>query len=125
MTDDTVVPFTIISTPTGDINADSTVVPDNRTFRDAWRVDGEAIIIDMPTAKEITRDKIRAERTPYLLALDVQYMKGTEAGTDVSAIVAQKQVLRDAPADPRIDEATTPEELEAVLTSVVAEMGAV
>jgi len=41
-------------------------------------------------------------------------MKALETGADTSAIVAQKQALRDAPADPAIDAATTPEQLKLV-----------
>jgi len=41
-------------------------------------------------------------------------MKALESGADTTQIVADKQALRDAPSDPAIDAATTPEELAAV-----------
>jgi hypothetical protein len=41
-------------------------------------------------------------------------MRAQEQGADTTTIVAQKQELRDAPADPAIDAATTPAELKAV-----------
>lgn len=90
--------------------------PSERTFRDAWFADSEkgAIDIDMVKAREIWRDKIRAARIPELARLDTDFMKALETGADTSAIVAQKQALRDAPADPAIDAATTPDELKLV-----------
>lgn len=72
------------------------------------------ISVDMDKAKEIWREKIRMARTGKLEALDAQFMKALETGADTSAIVAEKQALRDAPADPAIDAATTPDELKLV-----------
>lgn len=91
--------------------------PYDRTFRDAWQATGPdtgIIDVDMEKAKEIWRDKIRARREEPLAALDTEYMRAMEAGADTAGIVAQKQALRDAPADPAIDAATTPEELKLV-----------
>lgn len=92
--------------------------PAERTFRDAWSFGGNPeagiITVDMDKAKTIWRDKIRAARDAAFGALDAAFMKALETGADTSAIVAQKQALRDAPADPAIDAATTPEQLKAV-----------
>jgi hypothetical protein len=92
------------------------VLPDDRLFRDAWSADSEAgvISIDMPTARNIWRDRIRRARTPELLTLDAEFMKALETGASTATIVAQKQALRDAPADPGIEAATTPEALKLV-----------
>ena len=70
----------------------------------------------MDKAKNIWRDKVRADRTPYFEQLDVDYLKATESQNVVvkTHIETKKQQLRDAPADSRIDNATTPEELKAV-----------
>lgn len=70
--------------------------------------------VNMNKAKDIWRDKIRADRTAELNKLDVEYMRALEAGdtTKQAEIVAKKQSLRDAPADERIDNATSPEELK-------------
>jgi hypothetical protein len=70
-----------------------------------------AININITKAKEITKDRLRAERTPKLEALDVQFMQAQESGSDTSAIVAKKQQLRDAPAS--VDSMTTVEQLKA------------
>lgn len=92
--------------------------PVERTFREAWSFGGNpeagVIVVDMNVAKEIWRDKIRLARKPALEALDAAFMKALETGADTTAIVAQKQALRDAPADPAIEAATTPDELKLV-----------
>ena len=70
----------------------------------------------MNKAKEIWRDKVRAERNEELAKLDVSYMRALEAN-DVDTqqiIVSKKQALRDAPADPRIENASTVEELKSL-----------
>ena len=53
------------------------------------------INIDFGKAVVITQDRLRAERTPLLTALDVQYQRALESGADTKAIVAEKQRLRD------------------------------
>ena len=53
-----------------------------------------AIIIDINKAKEITKDRLRAERKPLLEAQDVLFQRALESGADTSAIVAEKQRLR-------------------------------
>jgi hypothetical protein len=91
-------------------------VPVDRTFRNAWQASEElgAITVDMTTAKEIWKNKIRAAREPELLKLDAEFMKSLETGADTSIIVSKKQALRDAPASAAIEAAQTPEELKAV-----------
>lgn len=70
------------------------------------------ITIDMVKARAIWRERIRAARD--FASLDVQFQRALERGADTAAIVAAKQALRDAPADPRIDAATTLDALKAV-----------
>lgn len=93
-------------------------IPAERTFRDAWTAgsnpEAGVISVDMDKARVIWREKIRAARDAAFPALDAAFMKALETGADTSAIVAQKQALRDAPADPAIGTASTPEELRAV-----------
>jgi hypothetical protein len=54
-----------------------------------------AIIVDINKAKDITKDRLRAERKPLLLAQDVAFQRALESNSDTSAIVAEKQRLRD------------------------------
>jgi hypothetical protein len=53
------------------------------------------ITINLNKAKEIKKDKLREERTPLLQAQDVAFQRALETGQDTSAIVAEKQRLRD------------------------------
>lgn len=84
------------------------------------------ITINMDKAKSIAVDRVRVAREPVLKALDVSYMRAIEANDIVAgnAIAAKKQVLRDAPADTRLHEATNADELTAAVSAIVSEMGA-
>ncbi|HEX4843204.1 MAG TPA: hypothetical protein VFV57_05995 [Limnobacter sp.] len=74
------------------------------------------ITINMEKARDIKRDMIRAERSPMLAALDVEFMRAVEAGDTAKQqeIAAEKQRLRDATAHPSIEAAQTVEELKAI-----------
>ena len=69
-----------------------------------------AIIINIAKAKDITKDRLRAERKPLLEAQDVLFQRALESGADTSAIVAEKQRLRDI--TNQVDTMTTVEELK-------------
>lgn len=81
------------------------------------------IVVNMDKAREIKKDMIRAERNPKLAELDVQFMRAVEAGDTAlqAEIAAKKQALRDATDDPAIANASTPDELKAVVPSALAE----
>ena len=68
------------------------------------------ITINFDKAKAITKDRLRAERTPLLQAQDVAFQRALEEGSDTTAIVAEKQRLRDI--TKLADNATTLEELK-------------
>ena len=53
------------------------------------------ITINFDKAKEITKTRLRQERVTLLQAQDVEFQRALEAGIDTSAIVAEKQRLRD------------------------------
>lgn len=71
-----------------------------------------AIIVDINKAKDITKDRLRQEREPLLLAQDVAFQRALESSADTSAIVAEKQRLRDITT--LVDTANTVEELKAL-----------
>lgn len=98
------------------INSEDFVIPLERVFRDAWTANNETgvIDIDMVKARNIWRTKIRNARISELERLDAEFIRALETGADTSTIVAKKQALRDAPNDPGIDAAQTPEELKLV-----------
>ena len=70
------------------------------------------ITINLDKAKVITKDRLRAERTPLLQAQDVAFQRALEEGSDTSAIVAEKQRLRDI--TNLADQASTLDELKAI-----------
>jgi hypothetical protein len=53
------------------------------------------IIIDINKAKVITKDRLREERKPLLDAQDILFNRALEGNADTSAIVAEKNRLRD------------------------------
>lgn len=69
------------------------------------------ITVNINKAKDITKDRLRAERKPLLEAQDVAFQRALESGADTTAIVAEKQRLRDI--TNQVDSMTTVEELKA------------
>lgn len=69
-----------------------------------------AIIIDINKAKEITKDRLRVKRKSLLEAQDVLFQRALESGADTSAIVAEKQRLRNI--TNQVDAVNTLEELK-------------
>jgi hypothetical protein len=74
------------------------------------------ITINLDKAKAITKDRLRAERTPLLQAQDVLFQRALETNADTTAIVAEKQRLRDV-----TDLATTSLTLEQLRALTAAE----
>jgi len=70
------------------------------------------ITINITKAKAITKDRLRVERTPLLQAQDVAFQRALETNQDTTAIVAEKQRLRDI--TKLADQATTLNELKAL-----------
>lgn len=83
-------------TPEHSIIVDASSLPEqDNDFFDAWELTDGAVSVNIEKAKEITKRRLRADREPFLQAQDVAYMKALEQGLDTSAIVAEKQRLRD------------------------------
>jgi len=72
------------------------------------------ITVDITKAKAITKDRLRVDRKPLLEAQDILFMKAQEAGSDTSAIVTEKQRLRDI--TNAVDSMTTTNQLKAATT---------
>lgn len=103
-------------------------IPTTRFFRDCWAFPFEkenyaieSIYVDMDKARLQVQEMIRMEREPALQKLDIEYMRASEAKDEskMETVAALKQVLRDLPADPRIEAAQTPEELERLARNAV------
>ena len=69
-----------------------------------------AMQVNMTKAKAITKDRLRLDREPLLEAQDVLFMRAQEAGSDTSAIVTEKQRLRDITI--QVDSMSTLDELK-------------
>jgi hypothetical protein len=70
------------------------------------------ITINFDKAKELTKERLRQERKPLLEQQDVLFQRSLENNSDTSAIVAEKQRLRDI--TNLVDDATTLEELKEI-----------
>jgi hypothetical protein len=70
------------------------------------------ITINFDKAKAIAKTRLRQERAPLLAAQDVAFQRALEISADTSAIVAEKQRLRDI--TQLADAATTLDELKAI-----------
>jgi hypothetical protein len=97
-------------TPSHSIIVDSADLPQvDNDFFNAWELNGGIVTVNLTKAKAITKDRLRAEREPLLAAQDVLYMRAIEAGSDTTAIVAEKNRLRDITNS--VDVCTTTQEL--------------
>lgn len=96
--------------------ADSANLPTFRDFRAAWRQNGATVVEDITAAREVFRARLRRARTPILQQLDGDLAAAIDNGDTAAEaqIRARKARLRDAPADPRIDNATNVDALRAL-----------
>tara|TARA_R110000868_G_C10813897_1_gene758075 strand:- start:50 stop:271 length:222 start_codon:yes stop_codon:yes gene_type:complete len=70
------------------------------------------ITINIDKAKDLTKKRLREEREPLLVAQDVLFQRALETSADTTAIVAEKQRLRDI--TKLVDSATTTDQLKAL-----------
>ena len=70
------------------------------------------ITVNLTKAKDITKDRLRADRKPLLEAEDIKFMQAQETESDTTAIVAEKQRLRDI--TKQVDSCKTTDELKAL-----------
>jgi hypothetical protein len=116
--------------PTGEISIDAVMTKDvpagrgarivnltdlpnqHNDFYDAWEMDATSVTVNLAKAKELTKKRLRAERAPLLEAQDVAFQRALESGADTTAIVAEKNRLRDITG--LVDAETTLEGLRAI-----------
>ncbi len=91
---------------------DSELPQADNDFFNAWELADGVVTVNLDKAKEITKARLRAEREPLLAAQDVLFQRAQETGGDTSAIVAEKQRLRDVTG--LADGCTTTAELRAL-----------
>ena len=68
------------------------------------------ITVDITKAKVITKDRLREERKPLLEAQDILFQRASETSADTTAIVTEKQRLRDI--TNQVDSMTTLDQLK-------------
>jgi len=68
---------------------------DKRWKHETYRWSGTEVIVDYTTAVEETKNRLRSERIPLLAALDIQFQRNLETNSDNSAVILEKQRLRD------------------------------
>jgi hypothetical protein len=104
-------------TPKGSIIVNITDLPNQyNDFFDAWELADGKVNVSLSKAKEITKKRLRAEREPLLSAQDVLFQRALETNADTSAIVAEKQRLRNVTS--LADSATTLEDLRSLKARV-------
>ena len=75
---------------------DSADLPEaDNDFFDAWEMDSNSVTVNLDKAKNLTKNRLRAERAPLLAAQDVLWQRAQETGADTTNIVAEKNRLRD------------------------------
>lgn len=94
------------------IVAQASLPNQDNDFFDAWEMDAISVSVNLDKAKEITKNRLRAERAPLLAAQDVLFQRALEEGKPTDAIVAEKQRLRDITS--KADTCTTTAELRAL-----------
>jgi len=73
------------------------------------------ISVSLTKAKAITKDRLRVDRKPLLEAQDVAFMQAQEAGSSTTAIVTEKNRLRNITGD-YVNDMDTLDELKAATT---------
>ena len=100
-----------VTTPTGEISIEEVLKKDcpdhaiivnsadlpneHYDFFNAWELVDGKVSVNLDKATELTKERLRQERTPLLQAQDVLFQRALESGADTKAIVAEKQRLRD------------------------------
>lgn len=97
-------------------------LPAQRDYRNAWEFVGGKVTENLAKAKEIHRDRLRRERTELLVPLDIEVSKSIAIGDLAAAQTAesQRQALRDITEDPRIDAATSVDELRQITVQSIS-----
>ena len=81
-------------TPDGSLIVNTSDLPTDNDFFDAWELADGVVTVSLSKAKEITKKRLRSEREPLLAAQDVAFQRALEANADTTTIIAEKQRLR-------------------------------
>ena len=81
--------------PKGAMIVEQSALPTDNNFFDAWELADGVVTVSLTKATEITKKRLRSEREPLFAAQDIAFQRAQEANADTTAIVAEKQRLRD------------------------------
>ena len=79
---------------------------------DYSKLSDNKLTVNLDKAKEVKKTHLRLDRKPLLEAQDILFMKAQEAGDDTTAIVTEKNRLRDI--TKQVDSCTTTDGLKAL-----------
>ena len=97
-------------TPSDSIIVDASTLPNaDNDFFNAWELNNGTVSVNLTKAKALTKDRLRLERKPLLVAQDVLFQRAQETNADTKAIVAEKTRLRNITNG--VDTCTTTEQL--------------
>ena len=91
---------------------DSELPQSDNDFFDAWELSNGTVSVNLTKAKALTKTRLRREREPLLAAQDVLFQRAQESNADTTAIVAEKNRLRNITNG--VDTCTTTAELRAL-----------
>ena len=66
--------------------------------------------VNFSKAQELTKNRLREERQPLFIKQDIAFQRASETGEDTTAIVTEKQRLRDV--TKQVDSMTTIDQLK-------------
>jgi hypothetical protein len=73
---------------------DSELPQADNDFFDAWELSNGTVSVNLTKAKALTKTRLRREREPLLAAQDVLFQRAQESNADTTAIVIEKNRLR-------------------------------
>ena len=95
-----------------DINDYVMCIEKDEDFPFCYEIENNKKVFKLDQAKEVTKNRLRNDRQSLLEAQDIKFMQAQESGADTTAIVAEKQRLRDITKD--ADTCTTTDQLKAL-----------
>jgi len=81
--------------PSDSIILESSELPADNDFFDAWELVDGTVTVNFIKAQNLTKSRLRIEREPLLLQQDILFQRALETGSDHTAIVVEKNRLRD------------------------------
>lgn len=91
---------------------DDSELPPDRSYIRAWELNNGVVSVNINKAKEIKKNRLRWDRAKPLSELDIAFQRALETNSDTTAIVAEKQRLRDI--TNLVDGVTSLEELDKI-----------